>query len=85
LSIPKPVRQVDDLGDQVRMSREASGVPLEQRRYGVDEERQENTVGAGEVKRVPQRLLGGGAVAERVARDRFEQERLDEPSTEGHC
>ena len=67
------------------MTREASGVALEQCRYGVDQERQENAVGPGEVERVPQRLLGGGAVAERVARDRFEQERLDEPSTEGHC
>ena len=67
------------------MTREASGVPLEQRRYGIDKEREENAVVPYEVERVPQRMLGGGAVAERVARDRFEQERLDEPSTEGHC
>jgi hypothetical protein len=67
------------------VSRETPGVTLEQRRYGVDEERQQNTVGPGKVERVLQRLLGGGAVAERIAHDCFEQERLDEPSTEGHC
>jgi hypothetical protein len=50
------------------------GMPLEQLRHLVDEERQENTIGLGGIKRAFEGVLRGGRFAGRVACDRRQQE-----------
>ncbi len=55
------------------------GMALEQPGGGVEEEGQEQGVGFGEVEGVLEGASGGDLVAERVARDRLQQERPDRP------
>src|SRR5438445_13881709 len=52
---------------------------LEQRGRWVIQEREQQALGLGEVQRPLEGAPGAGRVAERVAGDRLEQERLDLP------
>jgi hypothetical protein len=54
---------------------------LEQPRRGVKQERQDQSVGFGELERLLEGAFGGTGVAERVVCDRFQQEGVDEPDS----
>jgi hypothetical protein len=55
------------------------GLAFQQARRGIQQERQHRTIGLGQVQRALQRRPGGGRVAERVAGDRLQQERVSQP------
>ena len=50
-------------------------MPLEQRRGGIQEERQDYAVGLGDIQRPLQDTSGGGLVAQRVAGSCLQQQR----------
>ena len=52
---------------------------LEQSRRGVEQEREQQAFRLGEIEGALEGAPGGGPVAERVAGDRLEQERLNYP------
>ena len=52
---------------------------IEQFGRGIDQEREEQALGLGEVEGPLEGTPGGARVAERVAGDRLEQERLHHP------
>ena len=54
-------------------------VALEQARGAVEQEREEQALGLGEIEGTLEGAPGGARVAERVAGDRLEQERLNVP------
>ena len=54
-------------------------MPLEQRRGGIQEERQEYAVGFGDIQRPFQGTSGGGLVAQRVAGPCLQQQRRHHP------
>jgi len=54
-------------------------MPLEQRRGGIQEERQEDAVGLGDIQRSLQDTSGGGLVAQRVAGSCLQQQRRHQP------
>ena len=72
-------QQAADLGDQGGVRGAVPGLALEQRRAGVQQERQERAVGLGEIERALQGAVGGAGVAERVPGDRRQQVRLNVP------
>jgi hypothetical protein len=55
--------QVQDLGDQGGVSGAVPAMPLEQRRGGIQEERQEYAGGLGDIQRPLQDASGGALVA----------------------
>jgi hypothetical protein len=65
-----------DLGDQGGMGGAVLGVAVEQARRGMQQERQQQAVGFGQVQRAFQSAVGGAGVAERIPGDRLQQVRL---------
>src|SRR6516162_11569528 len=68
----RPGEQAQDAGDLDRVRGALPGLPLEQLRRRVDEERQEHAVELGEIEGALESAPGGGRVAERVAGDRLQ-------------
>ena len=60
------------------------GLALQQARRRVQQEPKQCAVGFGQVERALQGAPGGGRVAERVAGDRLQQERLSQPARPGY-
>jgi len=87
--VPSPLRcpsgqQVEDLRDQRRVRGATPPVPLQQPGGWVEEERDEQALGLGEIERALQRGLGLIGVAERIAGDRFQEKGLDRPDPRTH-
>jgi len=61
------------------MSGAVPAMPLEQRRGGIQEERQEYAGGLGDIQRPLQGTSGGGLVAQRVAGSCRQQQRRHHP------
>jgi hypothetical protein len=60
------------------------GMALQQTRRGVQQERQERTVGLGHVQRAFHSTADGALVAEGIPGDRFQQDSLSQPSPPAH-
>src|SRR6185437_7065139 len=74
-----PGQQVQDLGDQRGVRGALPGLALEQAWRRVQQEPQQRAVGLGPVERALEGVPGRGRVAERVAGDRLQKERLSQP------